>query len=244
METKHKVVIITGASGGIGEATAALLGSEKVKLVLSARKVERVTEIAQNIAEHGGIAISAGADVTRRKEVDALVQLALDHFGKIDVLVNCAGIGPISPLDELRVGEWNAMVDVNIRGLLHIIAATLPTFRRQGFGHFINIVSTADRKTVPTQTVYSATKVAARTICDGLRQEAGDKLRVTLVSPGFVKTNFIDGIANREVRNQYATLRDKIAITPDAIARAVLFAMEQPPDVDVNEIVIRPTAQS
>ncbi len=239
-----KVVIITGASGGIGEATAALLGSQGAKLVLGARKAERLEQVAQEIARQGGEAIFARADVTHRAEMESLVQFALDRFGRVDVLVNSAGIGPISPLDELRVGEWDAMVDVNVKGLLYTIAAALPVFRKQGFGHFINIVSTADRKTVPTQVVYSATKTAARVICDGLRQEAGEKLRVSLISPGFVKTDFIDGIANREMRNQYAAMRDKMAIAPEAVARAVAFAMEQPPDVDVNEIVIRPTAQS
>jgi NADP-dependent 3-hydroxy acid dehydrogenase YdfG len=172
------------------------------------------------------------------------VRLACQRYGKLDVLVNNAGVGPISPLDDLRVKEWEEMIDVNIKGVLYGIAAALPVFRKQGFGHFVTIASTAGLITKPTRAVYSGTKVAARAISEGLRQEAGDKLRVTIISPGFIRTDFVEAVTNPEVRAQLQDARDKLAIPPDAIARAVAFAIEQPSEVDVNEIVIRPTAQS
>ncbi len=159
------------------------------------------------------------------------------------MLVNNAGIGPISPLDDLRVEEWEEMIDINIKGVLYGIAAALPIFRKQGFGHFVNTASTAGHKTVPNQSVYSGTKFAVRAISEGLRQEAGDKLRVTIISPGFVRTDFVEAVTNPELRAQLAESREKFAISPDAIARAIAFAIEQPADIDVNEIVVRPTAQ-
>jgi len=150
----------------------------------------------------------------------------------------------VSPLDDLRVDDWDEMIDINIKGVLYGIAAALPVFREQGFGHFVNTASTAGHKTVPNQSVYSGTKFAVRAISEGLRQEAGDKLRVTIISPGFVRTNFAAAVTSPEVKAQLETSRDKFAMPPDAIARAVAFAIEQPADVDVNEIVIRPTAQA
>ena len=172
-----------------------------------------------------------------------LVKLACERYGKLDVLVNNAGIAPISLLDDLRVEEWEEMIDINIKGVLYGIAAALPVFRKQGFGHFVNTASTAGLKIVPTMAVYSGTKFAVRAISEGLRQEAGDKLRVTIISPGFVHTNLADSMTNPEVKAQIAGAMDKMAMPPDAIARAIAFAIEQPADVDVNEIVIRPTAQ-
>jgi NADP-dependent 3-hydroxy acid dehydrogenase YdfG len=181
--------------------------------------------------------------VKQRADLAALVALSRERFGKLDVLVNNAGIGPISLLDELRVEDWEEMIDVNIKGVLYGIAASLPLFRAQGFGHFVNVLSTAGLKIVPMQSVYAGTKNAVRTISEGLRQEAGDKLRVTVISPGFVHTDFADSMTNPEVRAQILAARDKIAIPPEAIARAIAFAIEQPADVDVGEIVVRPTAQ-
>lgn len=169
--------------------------------------------------------------------------MACDHYGKIDVLVNNAGIGPISRFDELRVDDWDEMIDVNIRGVLYGIAAALPIFRNQGFGHFVNTISTAGIRIVPTQGVYAATKNAVRTIAEALRQEAGDKLRVTNVSPGFIRTNFPESMTTSELKASTIEKMGKIAIPPDAIARAIMFAIEQPADVDVGDIVIRPTAQ-
>jgi len=182
--------------------------------------------------------------VKRRDDVAGLVGLACERFGKLDVLVNNAGIMPVSPLDDLRVEDWDEMIDINIKGVLYGIAAALPVFRRQGFGHFVNTASTAGHKTVPNQAVYSGTKFAVRAISEGLRQEAGDKLRVTIISPGFVHTNFAEAVTNPEVKTQLEQSRDKFAMPPEAIARAVAFAIEQPADVDVGEIIVRPTAQS
>jgi NADP-dependent 3-hydroxy acid dehydrogenase YdfG len=162
----------------------------------------------------------------------------------VDVMVNNAGIAPISLLDELRVDDWDDMIDVNIKGVLYGIAAALPVFRRQGFGHFINIASTAGLITKPTMAVYSATKFAVRAISDGLRQEAGASLRVTVISPGVVQTNLADSMTNQDVRAQMMDAADRMAIPPAAIANTIAFAIGQPAEVDVNEIVVRPTAQS
>ncbi len=240
---EDKVVVITGASSGIGEATALLLAERGAKVVLGARGSDRLEALAARIAQAGGEAAYARTDVKRREGLSNLVKLACERYGRLDVLVNNAGIGPISPLDDLRVAEWEDMIDINIKGVLYGIAAALPVFRKQGFGHFVNTASTAGHKTVPNQAVYSGTKFAVRAISEGLRQEAGDKLRVTIISPGFVKTPFVETVANAEAKAQLTASRDKMAIPPDAIARAIAFAIEQPADVDVNEIIIRPTAQ-
>ncbi len=238
-----KVVAITGASSGIGAATAVLLAGRGAKVVLGARRLDRLEALAARIAAAGGEVACARTDVKQRTDLAALVQLARERFGKLDVLVSNAGIGPISRLDELRVEDWEDMVDVNLKGVLYGIAAALPVFRQQGFGHFVNIVSTAGLQIVPLQAVYAGTKNAVRTISEGLRQEAGDKLRVTVVSPGFVRTDFAESMTNPDVKAQILATRDQLAIPPEAIGRAVAFAIEQPADVDVNEITVRPTAQ-
>src|SRR5271169_6673655 len=238
-----KVVAITGASSGIGEATALLLAGRGAKVVLGARRSERLEALAEGIRKAGGEAAYARTDVKRSDDLLDLVELAVTRFGKLDVLVNNAGIGPISLLDDLRVEDWEEMVDVNRKGFLFGVAAALPIFRKQGSGHFVNVISTAGLKIVPMQSVYAGTKNAVRTIAEGLRQEAGAKLRVTSVSPGFVHTDFAESMTNPNVKAQIVATRDKMAIPPDAIARAIAFAIEQPPDVDIGEIVIRPTAQ-
>jgi NADP-dependent 3-hydroxy acid dehydrogenase YdfG len=238
-----KVVGITGASSGIGEATAVLLAGRGAKLVLGARRSDRLEALVDRIAGAGGEAIHARTDVTRRDDLVNLVKVACARYGKLDVLINNAGIGPISPLDDLRVEDWEEMIDVNFKGVLYGIAAALPVFRQQGFGHFVNIISTAGLKVVPLQAVYGATKNAVRTLTEGLRQEAGDKLRVTGISPGFIHTDFVESMTNPDAKAQTLSARDKMAISPDAIARAIAFAIEQPPDVDVGDITIRPTAQ-
>jgi NADP-dependent 3-hydroxy acid dehydrogenase YdfG len=242
-EIKDKVVAITGASSGIGEATALLLAERGAKLVLGAPGSANLAALTDRIVGGGGDAFSAPTDVRRREDMSALVLLARERYGKLDVLINNAGVMPVSPLDDLRVEDWDEMIDVNIKGVLYGIAAALPVFRSQGFGQFINIASTAGFKTVPNQSVYSATKFAVRAISEGLRQEAGDHLRVTIVSPGFVATNFADRITNQSVRAQLEASRDEFAMQPSVVARAIAFAIEQPSDVDVNEIVIRSTAQ-
>jgi len=240
---ENKVVVITGASSGIGEATALLLAERGAKVVLGARGSDRLQALAARIADAGGEAAYARTDVRRRDDLSNVVKLACERYGKLDVLVNNAGIMPVSPLDDLRVEDWEEMIDINIKGVMYGIAAALPVFRKQGFGHFVNTASTAGHKTVPSQSVYSGTKFAVRAISEGLRQEAGDKLRVTIISPGFVRTNFADSVTNPEVKAKLAESRDKFAMPPDAIARAIAFAIEQPANIDVNEIVIRPTAQ-
>jgi NADP-dependent 3-hydroxy acid dehydrogenase YdfG len=240
---KDKVVVITGASSGIGEATALLLAERGAKLVLGARGLDRLEALAAGIANKGGEVSYATTDVRRRDDVCALVKLACEQYGKLDVFISNAGVMPVSPLDDLRVDDWEQMIDVNIKGVLYGIAEALPIFRKQGFGHFVNTASTAGHKTVPNQSVYSATKFAVRAISEGLRQEAGDKLRVTIISRGFVRTNFAESVRNPDIKAQLAESRDKFALPPDAIARAIAFAIEQPADVDVNEMIVRPTAQ-
>ncbi|MFF8900229.1 SDR family oxidoreductase [Streptomyces lydicus] len=239
-----KVVAITGASSGIGEATALLLAERGARLVLGARRSERLAEVVARIQQAGGTAVQIRTDVTRREDLHALVALAGERFGRLDVLVGNAGVGTISPLDDLRVDEWDRMVDVNIKGVLHGIGAALPVFRAQGSGHFVTTASTAAFRIVPNMAVYAATKFAVRALCEGLRQEAGDSLRVTTVSPGVVGTDFAEASTNEQVRAQITELRDRLAIPPEAIARAIAFAIEQPSTVDVNEIIVRPTAQS
>jgi NADP-dependent 3-hydroxy acid dehydrogenase YdfG len=239
-----KVVAITGASSGIGEATAVLLAAGGAKVVLGARRADRLEALAARITSAGGAAVWTRTDVRRRDDLTALVAFARQEYGRLDVLINNAGIGPISPLDELRVDEWDEMVDINFKGVLHGIAAALPVFRAQGSGHVVNIVSTAGLRIVPNQAVYAATKNAVRTVSEGLRQEAGADLRVTMVSPGYVGTDFADSVTSPGVRAQIVASRQQFAIPPEAIARAIAFAIEQPPDVDVGDIVVRPTAQA
>jgi len=237
-----KVVVITGASSGIGEATAILLAERGAKVVLGARGSDRLKALADRIAASGGEVAYIQTDVKRREDLSKLVGLAIERYGKLDVLINNAGVA-ISLLDELRVEDWEEMIDINLKGVLYGIAAALPIFRRQGFGHFVNVISTAGIQINPTMAVYAATKNAVRTITEGLRQEAGEKLRVTGISPGFVQTHLADSMTNPEVKSQIVGQMDKMAIPPVAIARAIAFAIEQPADTDVNEIVIRPTAQ-
>jgi NADP-dependent 3-hydroxy acid dehydrogenase YdfG len=237
-----KVVVITGASSGIGEATALLLAERGAKVVLGARRSDRLETLATRITNRGGEVTYARTDVRRRDDLSNLVRLACERYGKLDVLINNAGVGPISPLDDLRVEDWEEMIDVNLKGVLYGIAAALPVFRQQDFGHFVNIASTAGYRIVPNQSVYAGTKVAVRVISEGLRQEAGAKLRVTIISPGATDTNFSDSVQNAEVR-ALAAAYAAFAMPPDAIARAIAFAIEQPNDIDVSEIIVRPTAQ-
>ncbi|MDJ1135856.1 SDR family oxidoreductase [Streptomyces iconiensis] len=237
-----KVVAITGAGSGIGEATARLLAERGAKVVLGARREERLEALAADIEKAGGEAAWIRTDVTRAGDMSALVQLARDRYGALDVLVSNAGVGLISRLDDLRVEDWEEMIDVNFKGVLYGIAAALPVFREQGSGHFVNTVSTAGLRIVPLQSVYAATKNAVRTLSEGLRQEAGDSLRVTVVSPGYVSTEFADRI-DPGVKAQVGNSMDDMGLSPDAVARAIAFAVEQPDGVDVGDIVVRPTAQ-
>src|SRR5882762_10753621 len=235
---KGKVVVITGASSGIGEAIAVMLAERGAKIVLGARGLDRLQSLARRIERAGGEVAYAQTDVRKREDVTSLVNLACERYGQLDVLINNAGIGPISPPDDLRVEDWENMIDINVKGVLYGIAAALPMFRKQGFGHFVNTASTAGLKTTPTMAVYSGTKLAVRAISEGLRQEAGDKLRVTIISPGMTSTAFADSITDPTARAELEMRRDAIAMPPDAIARAIAFAIEQPADIDVGEIVV------
>jgi NADP-dependent 3-hydroxy acid dehydrogenase YdfG len=236
-----KAVVIAGASSGIGETTALHLAERGARLVLGARRTDRLEDLVGRIASAGGEAVAVTADVRRREDVAGLVAAAREHFGRLDVMVSNAGSMAVSGLDELRTDDWDLMVDVNLKGVLNGIAAALPVFRAQGSGHFVHTASTAAYRIVPTQAVYAATKTAVRVLTEGLRQEAGPDLRVTLVSPGFTNTDALHG--DSEAIAALIAQRDKIAMPPEAVARAIAFAIEQPDGVDVGEIVVRPTAQ-
>ena len=243
MTIQNKIVAITGAGRGIGRATALHLAARGAHLVLGARSEAEIAAVANEIAESGGEAVYRATDVTERADLEALVHLACERFRRLDVLVNNAGIGPISRFDALRVKDWDAMIDVNLRGTLYGIAAALPVFARQQRGHFVNVLSTAGIKIVPTMGVYAATKNALRTVTEALRQESGPHLRVTEVSPGFIDTSFAASITDPGVKAAVQKRKEELAISPDAIARAVAFAIEQPDDVEIGSIVVRPTAQ-
>jgi len=238
--TESKVILITGASSGIGESAARLLAAQGHRLVIGARRTDRLVELTESLQSAGGIVRYRELDVTSSEDVAAFARFALDTFGRIDVLVNNAGVMPLSPLNALKITEWNRMIDVNIRGVLHGIAAVLPAMEQQGQGQIINISSIGGLSVTPTAAVYCATKFAVRAISDGLRQET-DKVRVTVICPGVVESELADSISDDTARSAMQEFR-RIAITPDAIARAIAYAVEQPADVDVSEIVVRPTA--
>ncbi|WP_175671637.1 SDR family oxidoreductase [Burkholderia ambifaria] len=238
--TESKVILITGASSGIGEGAARLLAAQGHRLVIGARRTDRLVELTESLQSAGGIVRYRELDVTSSEDVAAFARFALDTFGRIDVLVNNAGVMPLSPLNALKITEWNRMIDVNIRGVLHGIAAVLPAMEQQGQGQIINISSIGGLSVTPTAAVYCATKFAVRAISDGLRQET-DKVRVTVICPGVVESELADSISDDTARSAMQEFR-RIAITPDAIAHAIAYAVEQPADVDVSEIVVRPTA--
>ena len=242
MTQMNKVVAITGASSGIGRATARLLASRGCAVMLGARREQILAQATAELNDAGGRAAYVATDVRRRADLETLVGEAVARFGRLDAIVNNAGIGPISRFDALRVEDWDAMIDVNLRGVLYGIAAALPVFASQGGGHVINVVSTAGLKIVPTMGVYAATKNAVRTLTEALRQEAGPGLRVTEISPGVTATDFASSLTDEAAKANISRLMG-LAIPPDAIARGILFALEQPPEVDVGSIVIRPTAQ-
>jgi NADP-dependent 3-hydroxy acid dehydrogenase YdfG len=238
------VVAVTGASSGIGEATARLLAARGASLVLGARRVARLERIADDLRAHGADVIPLEVDVTRREDLDRLVRATVDRFGRLDVLVSNAGISKLGPLADGDVDGWSAMIDVNLRGVLNGIAAAMPVFRRQGRGHFVTTVSTAGLKIVPEMGVYAGTKNAVRTVMESLRQESTDGvIRTTSISPGFVRTELGDSIDAPAARAEIRSRMDEIGLAPEAVARAVAFAIEQPHDVEIGEIVIRPTVQ-
>jgi NADP-dependent 3-hydroxy acid dehydrogenase YdfG len=240
-----KVVAITGASSGIGEATARVLGERGAKVVLGARRVAQLDEIAAELRHRGGQAIVCATDVTRRDDLERLVGTAVAEFGRLDVLVSNAGISKIGPMADLDVEGWSAMIDVNLKGVLHGIAAALPVFRRQGNGHFVTTVSTAGLNIVHNMAVYAATKNAVRTVLEGLRQESTDGVvRTTAVSPGFVNTDLDSSIDNATVREEIRRNMDAFGMPPEAVAEAIAFAVDQPSGVEIGEITVRPTVQS
>ncbi|WP_440118582.1 SDR family oxidoreductase [Paenibacillus sp. QZ-Y1] len=238
---KGKVVVITGASSGIGESTARLLAQHGAHVVIGARRMERLEALASSIRLEGGSVEYHSLDVTRLEEMQTIVDLAQTRYGRIDVILNNAGVMPLSPLESLKLDEWNHMIDVNIRGVLHGIAAGLPVMKKQGFGQFINIASIGAYAVSPTAAVYCATKYAVRAISEGLRQEVGGDIRVTLVSPGVTESELADTISDEAARDLMKEYRN-ISIPASAIAQSILYAINQPAEVDVNEIVVRPTA--
>ena len=241
LNIQDKVIVITGASSGIGEASARLLAARGAKVVLGARRTERLAVIAEEINAAGGHAQFRALDVTDQQDVQRFVDFAVEHYGRVDVLVNNAGVMPLSRLDALKVDEWNRMIDVNIRGVLHGIAASLPLMQRQRAGQIINIASIGAYAVSPTAAVYCATKYAVRAISEGLRQEVGGDIRVTVIAPGVTESELAESISDEGGREEMKSFR-KIAIPAEAIARAIAYAVEQPADVDVSELIVRPTA--
>jgi NADP-dependent 3-hydroxy acid dehydrogenase YdfG len=240
---ENKVVAITGASSGIGEATAELLAAKGAKVVLGARRADLLASLTERIQKAGGQAVYLQMDVTERAEVASLIQLALNTFGRLDVIINNAGVSQLQLLEDTDVEGWEQMIDVNLKGTLYGIAAALPVFKTQGSGHVVNIMSTAGINIVPTMGVYAGTKNAVRTISEALRQESKGRWRVTGISPGFVDTPFTGNIKNEAIRNVLAQRSSEIAIPATAIAEAVAYAIGQPDQVDIGDIVIRPTIQ-
>jgi NADP-dependent 3-hydroxy acid dehydrogenase YdfG len=240
---ENKVVVITGASSGLGEATARHLAALGAKVVLGARRTDRLEAVVADITKAGGQAVFATVDVTSKKDVENLINTAVTTYGKVDVLVNNAGYMAIAPMNQRRTDEWDRMIDINIKGLLYGVAAALPTFENQGNGHIINISSVAGGKVFsPGGTVYSGTKFAVRAISEGLRHELAGKVRITTINPGAVDSELklgVDDEASRKAVNQFY----EQAIPADSVARAIAFAIEQPADVGINEIVLRPLTQ-
>jgi NADP-dependent 3-hydroxy acid dehydrogenase YdfG len=238
----QKTVLVTGASSGIGEATARLLGAAGARVVIGARRLDRLEALSRDIRAGGGTVEFQPLDVTDMDDMARFAGFALERFGRIDVLVNNAGVMPLSPMASLKIDEWNRMIDVNIRGVLHGIAAVLPAMNAQGSGQIINVSSIGGLAVAPTAAVYCATKYAVRAISDGLRQE-NDRIRVTCVYPGVVESELADSITDPTAAERMVAWR-RIALKPEAIARAILHVIGQPADVDTNEIVVRPTASA
>lgn len=235
-----KVVVITGASSGIGETTARLLANLGAHVVIGARRVERLEALASDIQADGGSIVVQRLDVTELEQMQAIIELAQSRFGRVNAVINNAGVMPLSSLEALKIEEWNRMIDVNIRGVLHGIAVGLPVMKKQGFGHFINIASIGAYEVSTTAAVYCATKYAVRAITDGLRQEtAGQGIRVTLVSPGVTESELAESITDNEAKEIMKEYR-RTTLPATAIARAIVYALEQPEYVDVSEMVIKP----
>ena len=238
-----KVVVITGASSGLGESTARHLAARGARVVLGARRKERLEAIVAEIRAAGGEAESLAGDVTKRADVAALVQKAVDSYGRVDVMVNNAGLMAVAPMSALMVDEWDRMIDINVKGVLYGVAAALPVFQKQGRGHFINLASVAGLKVFGNASVYSGTKFAVRAITEGLRSELGGTIRNTLISPGAVDSELKHGSTDPQSAAGVKDFYQQLEIPAESVARAIAYAIEQPDDVDINEIVLRPTAQ-
>jgi NADP-dependent 3-hydroxy acid dehydrogenase YdfG len=239
-----KVVVITGASSGLGEATARYLAERGATVVLGARRTERLQTLVEKITRGGGKAFARATDVTDPSQVQALVDTAVEQYGRVDVMLNNAGVMPHSPLERRKIDDWNRTIDINIKGVLYGIAAALPHMQRQKAGHIINVSSVAGHKVGKNNAVYAATKTAVRVISEGLRQEIKPwNLRTTIISPGAVATELPNSITEADVAKGIGQFYDEYAIPAESFARAVAFAIGQPDDVDINEILFRPTRQ-
>lgn len=244
MSIKDKVVVITGASSGLGEATARHLASQGARLVLGARRIERLQEIVKSIKWDGGDAIAQVTDVTRREDLDKLIQAAVDAYGRVDVIINNAGLMASAPVAKLKVDEWDRMIDINIKGVLYGIAAALPVMQAQKSGHIINISSVGGLKVAHgLGTVYSATKFAVRALSEGLRAEIGADIRTTVICPGAVDSELKKGASDAESNAAIQAFYDAVEIPASSVAHAIAYAIAQPKEVDINEITLRPTAQ-
>lgn len=244
MHISEKVIVITGASSGLGEASARLLAQKGATVVLGARRIEKIRQLADEINAAGSRAIAVQTDVSDRLQVKRLVDVATEKFGKIDVMLNNAGVMPLSRVEELKIDEWEQMIDINLKGVLYGVAAALPYMQAARSGHIINVASTAGHRVAATTAIYSATKYAVRAFSEGLRQEVTPhNIRTTIISPGASATELMDGISGGELRSSLQQSSARFALSPDAFARMVLFAIEQPEEVDVNEILFRPVLQ-
>lgn len=242
---KGKVVAITGASSGIGKALAIELAKHGVKVVLGARRTEQLESIVEEISRNGGEAVFIKTDVSNKADLIQLISLAVEKYGKLDVIVNNAGVAQISRIDDLDIDGWNKMIDINVKGVLYGMAAAIPVFKEQQSGHIVNIISTAGIKIVPTQGVYAGTKNAIRTIAEAFRQESDGNIRITGISPGYIKTDFAAKSVKTEAMKSAANKSvEQMAIGPEAVANAVIYAISQPKDVEIGDIVIRPAKQS
>jgi len=241
---KGKVVAITGASSGMGKAIAIELAKNGAKVVLGARRTAQLQQIADKIKSKGGEATFAQIDVKNKADLVKLVNTAVEQYGKLDAIVNNAGVSQLSRIDDLDIEGWEEMIDINLKGVLYGMAASIPVFKQQQSGHIVNIISTSGIKIVPMQGVYAGTKNAIRTIAEAFRQESDGNIRITGISPGLVKTDFADNIKNEEMKTAVQKGMEQIAIDPIAIANAVIFAISQPDDVEIGDIVIRPSKQN
>lgn len=241
---KGKVVAITGASSGMGKTIAVELAKNGAKVVLGARRIEQLKQIVEEIESKGGEAAFAQIDVKEKSDLIRLVNTAVEQYGMLDVIINNAGVSQLSRIDELDVDGWEEMIDINLKGVLYGMAAAIPVFRQQQSGHIVNIISTSGIKIVPMQGVYAGTKNAVRTIAEAFRQESDGTIRITGISPGVVKTDFAGNIKNQEMKTIITQNMENLAISPDAIANAVIYAISQPADVEVGDIVIRPSKQN